>query len=64
MKLSFYKQQKVERLENKGSLYKIAELFVQNGMSDRLVAGWSKALLRSLEKNNLKEIADAVRPSK
>ena len=42
----------------------MAELFLQNGTSCRLVPGWSKALLRSLEENNLKEIADAVRPSK
>ena len=61
---SFNKQQEVEWLENEGSVYKTAELFLQNGTSCRLVPGWSKALLRSLEENNLKEIADAVRPSK
>ena len=42
----------------------MSELFLQNGACGRLVPGWSKALLKSLEENNLMEIADSVRPGK
>ena len=40
----------------------MAELILENGACRRLVPGWSKALMNSLEENNYKEIADAVRP--
>ena len=40
----------------------MGELFLQNGACGRLVSGWSKGLLKSLEENNLMNIADAVRP--
>ena len=42
----------------------MVELVLTNGACGRLIPGWSKALLRSLEENNLKETADVVRPGK
>ena len=42
----------------------MAELLLHNGASGRLLPGWSKTLLKSLEENNLRYIADAVRPGK
>ena len=42
----------------------MVELILHNGACGHLLPGWSKALLRSLEENNLKDIADAVRPGK
>ena len=47
-----------------GNVYKLAELFLENGASGCLLHGWSKALLRSLEENSLLAMADAVRPGK
>ena len=40
------------------------ELILHNGACGRLLPGWSKTLLKSLEQNNLKYIADSVRPGK
>ena len=40
----------------------MVELLLHNGACGRLLPGWSKTLLKSLEENNLKEIAEAVRP--
>ena len=57
-------QNEIERLQNDGSIYKMVELILHNGACGRLLPGWSKTLLKSLEENNLKEIADAVRPGK
>ena len=42
----------------------MVELILHNGACGRLLPGWSKTLLRSLEENDLKEIADVVRPGK
>ena len=42
----------------------MVELILHNGACNRLLPGWSKRLVISLEENNLKEIADAVRPGK
>ena len=42
----------------------MVELILHNGACGRLLPGWSKKLLKSLEENSLKEIADATRPSK
>ena len=41
----------------------MVELILQNVGCGNLIPGWSKALLTSLEENNLKEISDDVRPS-
>ena len=40
----------------------MVELVLQNGGCGNLIPGWSKALLTSLEENNLKEISDDIRP--
>ena len=42
----------------------MVEFILHNGACGHLLPGWSKTLLKSLEENNLKEIADAVRPGK
>ena len=42
----------------------MAEFILQNGACGHLLPGWSKTLLKSLEENSLKEIADTVRPGK
>ena len=42
----------------------MVELILHNGACGRLLPGWSEKLLKSLEENNLKYIADAVRPGK
>ena len=59
----FFFQEEVRSLEEQGRTYDIAELILQNGAEGNLVAGWSKRLLASLEMNNFREIADAIRPS-
>ena len=51
----------MESFINEGSTYKMAELILHNGACGRLKHGWSKALLRSLEENNLMEVANACR---
>ena len=42
----------------------MVELLLHNGACGHLLPGWSEALLKSLEENNLKCIADDVRPGK
>ena len=42
----------------------MVELILQNGACGNLIPGWSKGLLKSLEDNNLQEVADSIRPSK
>ena len=42
----------------------MVELILHNGACGRLLPGWSEKLLKSLEENDLKEIADAARPGK
>ena len=54
----------MERLQNEGSIYKMMESILHNGACGRLLPGWSEKLLKSLEENHLKYIADAVRPCK
>ena len=54
----------IERLQNEGNVYKMVELLLHNGACGHLLPGWSEALLKSLEENNLKCIADDVRPGK
>ena len=64
VKQAFLLKVKIERLQNEGSICKMVELLLHNGACGRLLPGWSKTLLKSLEENSLKEIADAVRPGK
>ena len=54
----------MKNLQNEGNLYGVVELILQNGACGDLMSGWSKALLTSLEKNNFKELSDAIRPGK
>ena len=40
----------------------MVELILHNGACGHLLPGWSKTFLESLGNNNLKDIADVVRP--
>ena len=61
--MSILQQVEIEQLENEERIYEIAELILYKGACRKLVSGWSKALVTLLEKNNFKEISDAIRPS-
>ena len=60
--MSILQQVEIEQLENEERIYEIAELILYKGACRKLVPGWSKRLLKSLEKNNFKEISDTIRP--
>ena len=47
-----------------GNIFRMAELILQNGACGRLVPGWSLRLLKSLEDNNLKKLANVLRLGK
>ena len=61
--MSILQQVEIEQLENEERIYEIFELILYKGACRKLVSGWSKALVTLLEKNNFKEISDAIRPS-
>ena len=56
-------QEDIESLQEEGRFYEIVDLILYKGACRKLIPGWSKKLLASLEMNNFRETSDAIKPS-